>query len=265
MAKKVILIDNDEEELIPYTELATSNSAGRVRPDNSTVTVDGNGVLSVNVIATNSEFNTGTATDKTPSVKQVVDKFATKSDDNSVVHKTGNETVAGVKTFTDGMITNDIRPKGSITLGTSTNTWGKQLQFQDTAGKRIARIQPMAIDTTNNRVGMWVNNADNTVEKGIYVDSDGTTSAPTPPAGDNSTKIATTAFVKTAVSNVIHKSGDETLGGTKTFSNSPVVPTPAVNSNTNIPATTAYINVKFQVVSELPSEPDNNVFYFIPE
>lgn len=48
MAKKVILIDNDEEELIPYTELATSNVAGRIRPDNSTVTVDGNGVLSVN-------------------------------------------------------------------------------------------------------------------------------------------------------------------------------------------------------------------------
>lgn len=153
-----------------------------------------------------------------------IGQIATKADDNAVVHKTGNETIGGTKTFTNGMITQNIIPKGNITLGTSTNTWGKMVNFQDTTGKRIARIQPMAVTTTNNRVGMWVNNADNTVEKGIYVDSDGTTSAPTPSAGDNSTKIATTAFVKAqgyAVdSNVVHKTGDETIGGRKTYTNS---------------------------------------------
>lgn len=132
-----------------------------------------------------------------------IGQIATKADDSSVVHLTGNETIAGVKTFSSDMITDDIYPKGYITLGTSTNTWGKMIQFQDTTGKRIARIQPMAVTTTINRVGMWVNNADNTTEKGIYVDSDGTTSAPTPSAGDNSTKIATTAFVGKAVSNTL--------------------------------------------------------------
>ena len=144
--------------------------------------------------------NTGNLLSDTSNWKKVMDSDDLYAFDNTVVHKTGNETISGVKTFTDDMITDDILPKGSITLGTSTNTWGKQLQFRDTTGKRIARIQPMAIDTTNNRVGMWVNNADNSVEKGIYVDSNGTTSAPTPSAGDNSTKIATTAFVQSSVS-----------------------------------------------------------------
>ena len=116
--------------------------------------------------------------------------------DSDLVHKTGTETINGNKIFTDVMTTNNILPTGNITLGTSTNTWGKMVQFQDTTGKRIARIQPMAIDTTNNRIGMWVNNANNSIEKGIYIDSDGTTSAPTPSASDNSTQIATTAYVK---------------------------------------------------------------------
>lgn len=72
------------------------------------------------IIATNTEFNTGTATDKTPNVKQVVDKFATKSDDNSVVHLTGNETITGGKTFSsspqvpDGVNLTDAVNKGQL-------------------------------------------------------------------------------------------------------------------------------------------------------
>ena len=147
-------------------------------------------------------------------LKDVVD---TKANDSNVVHKSGNEIINGEKTFINSVITNNILPKGDITLGTSTNTWGKQLQFRDTTGKRIARIQPKAIDTTNNRVGMWVNNADNSVETGIYIDSDRTTYAPTPSASDNSTKIATTAWVNSTGNNVVHKTGDETISGDKTF------------------------------------------------
>ena len=162
---------------------------------------------------------TTTSTDST----QIATTGWVNSIGNNVVHKTGNETIGGTKIFTNGMITQNIIPKGNITLGTSTNTWGMMVNFQDTTGKRIARIQPMAVTTTNNRVGMWVNNADNTIEKGIYIDSDGTTSAPTPSAGDNSTKIATTAFVKAqgyAVdSGLVHTTGDETIGGRKTFNN----------------------------------------------
>ena len=43
------------------------------------------------------------------------------------------------------------------------------------------------------------------------------------------------------------------------------VPTPAVNTNDNEAATTAWFNSKMQVVSALPANPNPNVFYFIPE
>lgn len=48
MTRKVILEDKDGEELVPYTELATSQQPGRVRPDGSSLVVNSNGVISVN-------------------------------------------------------------------------------------------------------------------------------------------------------------------------------------------------------------------------
>lgn len=48
MTRKVILEDKDGEELVPYTELATSQQPGRVRPDGSSLVVNSNGVMSVN-------------------------------------------------------------------------------------------------------------------------------------------------------------------------------------------------------------------------
>jgi hypothetical protein len=64
---------------------------------------------------------------------------------------------------------------------------------------------------------------------------------------------------------VVHLSGTETVTGTKTFSIAPIVPTPDVDSNTTVPATTAYINTKFQKVNSLPATPDADTFYFIQE
>lgn len=92
--------------------------------------------------------------------------------------------------------------------------------------------------------------------------------APTPTAGDNSTKVATTAFVNVALGDLntsaVRTSGDQTINGIKTFNSSPIIPTPAVSDNTQKGATTAYINNKFQTVSSLPASPDANTFYFIP-
>jgi len=59
--------------------------------------------------------------------------------------------------------------------------------------------------------------------------------------------------------------GDETITGDKAFTGDVTVPTPLVSDNTQKPATTAYINTKFQVVAALPLSPDSNTFYFIPE
>lgn len=144
-----------------------------------------------------------------------------KANNSDVVHKTGNETVSGLKTFNDNMISSSIFSRGQITLGTSANMWGSMLQFQDTAGKRIGRVQPLVIDTSTDAIGMWVNNADNTKEVGIWVQSNGEAYAPHPPsAQDSSNKIATTAWVNNLENSVVHKAGNETITGLKTIDTS---------------------------------------------
>ena len=53
----------------------------------------------------------------------------------------------------------------------------------------------------------------------------GTPTAPTAAVGTNTTQLATTAFVKAAIANdstVVHKTGDETIAGVKTFSNNAI-------------------------------------------
>lgn len=55
------------------------------------------------------------------------------------------------------------------------------------------------------------------------------------------------------------KSGDGS-----TYSNI-LCSTPTVSDNSNKTTTTAYINAKFKKVSALPSSPDSNTYYFIPE
>lgn len=55
------------------------------------------------------------------------------------------------------------------------------------------------------------------------------------------------------------------LAGNNTFTGTNAFTTPAVSDNTTKPATTAWVNVKFQVVSALPENPDPDTFYFIPE
>lgn len=43
-------------------------------------------------------------------------------------------------------------------------------------------------------------------------------------------------------SNLVHKTGNETIAGTKTFSSSPIIPTPATSDNSTKAATTAWVN-----------------------
>ena len=59
--------------------------------------------------------------------------------------------------------------------------------------------------------------------------------------------------------------GDETITGDKDFTGGVTVPTPLVSDSSTKPATTAFVNTKFQVVNALPASPDPDTFYFIPE
>lgn len=50
--------------------------------------------------------------------------------------------------------------------------------------------------------------------------------------------------VLTSDAKVVHKTGDETIAGVKTFSSSPIVPTPTVGDNSTKVATTAFVKTK---------------------
>ena len=138
----------------------------------------------------------------------------TKAIDSDVVHKNGTETITGEKTIQN----NTLYFKDSTnTIGTfSSDTWfNGQIRFLDSAGARVARLQPKFISGTNIvQMGMY---AGNNTENGITINGTGETSAPTPATSDNSTKIATTAFVRNRESDIVHISGTETITGAKTF------------------------------------------------
>ena len=87
MTKNVILEDADGEELIPYTNLATTSIAGRVRPDDSTIGINANGVISVKG-ATGGEI--GYLSGVTSAIQTQI---------NNCVHLSGSETITGTKTY----------------------------------------------------------------------------------------------------------------------------------------------------------------------
>ena len=145
----------------------------------------------------------------------------TSIDDSNLVHKTGNETISGNKAFTGvGTFTNY-----NAFWKTPYNMIVRSESIED--GVTPSSNQYMGIefrDKNDVRVG-WIGLATKTDgTQRFELQNQGSTSGfstPTPPAGDNSTKIATTAFVKAqgyAVdSNVVHKTGNETITGIKTF------------------------------------------------
>lgn len=72
--------------------------------------------------------------------------------------------------------------------------------------------------------------------------------APTPTAGDNSTRLATTAFVTGAIAashvndaTLVRTTGTQSITGAKNFTVSPTVPTAAVKDNSTKAASTAFV------------------------
>ena len=133
---------------------------------------------------------------------------------NNVVHKNGDETISGLKIIENNIFLKDTQG----TIGTSTNQWARRIQFADSTGERIARLEPLYFDATTLQMGMYASNG-TTTESGIWVRNTGETYAPHPTtAQDSSNKIATTAWVNNLDNSVVHKAGNETINGVKTFS-----------------------------------------------
>lgn len=184
MVRKVILEDNSGEELIPYTNLATSQSAGRVRPDGSTTSVDANGVIStINMQTTITGAATTVVSDNLTKSRAVVTNASGKlaasgitatelsyldnatsniqtqldgkvstsatgvaelgylngvtsaiqTQINNCVHLSGNETIAGNKTFTGDHIIPTVAVSDNSQKGVNTTYINTKFQVMNEA------------------------------------------------------------------------------------------------------------------------------------
>jgi len=167
----------------------------------------------------------------------IQDQLDTKAVDNNVVHKTGDETIDGIKTFqkkeilyqgidlVNGGVTKGTNPESTQYWGlfrindkTNSNTW---------ANTRLG-IAEAALDTTGQTtlaLGVYKNEAASTNRSAIVIGYNLTSgayaTAPSPSASNatNTTNIATTGWVNnpTLSTNVVHRTADETIDGNKTF------------------------------------------------
>jgi len=173
----------------------------------------------------------------------------TPANDSNVVKTSGNQTVGGAKTFT-------TKPVSQATTSNSANANQEMYLAKDTSLDRT--VNPSynknyffnMIDKNNGAIaylncGIYTNGStfnrlysrarttDNSADDNCYIgvqsNRDGTsfTYAPTPATSDNSTKIATTAYVKAQGyaldSAVVKTSGNQNVGGVKTLTANPVI------------------------------------------
>lgn len=152
---------------------------------------------------------------------------------SNIVHRTGDETISGSKTFVNTLqtTTSIVFKRTTVTKGTnpeSTQFW--QLFFADKNGSgdanSLGKIQTSVDSNGLVQTSMYaLKNVSGTSNAriSIYYPTSGSayTYAPTPATSDDSTKIATTAYVKAqgyALDNAVVKtSGDQTVDGEKTF------------------------------------------------
>ena len=144
----------------------------------------------------------------------------------NVVHRTGEEAITGLKTFS-----NAVRIKSSEV----------DIKTAPTATKYLSYI---IFDKNGQQLGNFFisQSSDRNITASMIATNLKT-------AGDTSSHYD-------AAIRVTAKEGGEMI----TYA-----PHPATDSNDNNIATTKWVNSKFQVVNQLPSSPDSNTFYFIPE
>lgn len=166
--------------------------------------------------------NTGNLFSDTSKWKKVMDSDDLYAFDNAVVHKAGTETITGQKTFTD-----DVVAKINYSRGTApeSSAYPKPYLIYDTNNKMFGCIQLAYLQ--NQAVLMELlayngaNASDDTPASMGVVNNNGNkyTFAPTPTEDTtNSTQIDTVGARNTKLANYVALTGNQTIGGTKTFS-----------------------------------------------
>ena len=214
---------------IKFSELTTKGIANTTKiiglyTDNTTTTGSGNCLINASDFAKASALN---------------------NLDSSALHKSGNESITGVKTFNAVAIFNgnntfngynrfvnqDLAMKSETLDRTAATQEGYlHFAFKDKNDAEMAHVKT-SLKNKNITLDLSVVNAVDPIGyKGLSVIYNSstdtvTTQAQTPAAGNNSTQIATTAWCYDPAlsTNLVHRSGNETIAGNKTFSNNVVV------------------------------------------
>jgi len=186
------------------------------------------------------------------------------------VYTTGTQTITGVKTFNDR--TNFIKYiysgttevssgitalKTNVTKGTApADTYNNRVLLQSKDGvsvnERLASVELYynTENVTSAVLSAFKPEFDSTAQAiiGVYYPATGNpyTVAPNPSLSSDASgytrQIVTVGYLEGNNSGVVHKTGNETIAGTKTFSSSPVVPTVGNTDSTTKTATTAFVH-----------------------
>ena len=187
--KNVKLKNKNGDYLYPYTDnipTASTSAAGKVRLDSSPTSGSNNAITS----------------------GAVHTALSSKADDSAAAHKAGAETFTANKTL---QASNDDawlikKANGDYTDAAPTVQVAGAFRVIDKNGKIIGDVRFIRTTAGLQTSSLLARNAASGTEKtctiSCNVDKDGNvyTSAPTPASSDNSTKIATTAWVTSKVS-----------------------------------------------------------------
>ena len=189
--------------------------------------------------------------------------------DSNAVHKTGNETITGAKTFTS--------PMATAIGGTYINYASEQQNYMNTAaydssGKLTGEFDCYTdtSGTTHTRlIAFNPNNYTNysLISASVDVNGDISTHAPTPTSNSNDYNIATTYWVNNRPFHRINSDSNHfefILNGQDPNYN-PSYPGYYLAFEDVSSWQKIMSSFNFQVVSTLPASPNGNVYYFIPE
>ncbi len=230
-------VDGVEYSAKYYAEQAAAITADVADKDLSNLTATGEAKFDAkqDVISDLANIRSGAALGATAVQPTGLSGYAL---DNTVVHLSNSETIGGTKTFTDSITIRLGVPKFNAestlaTKGTApSSTIHEDVNFNDKDGNQLTGIVGYYKTDKSTELEMraYKSNASTDSEYAtisITYPASGNpyTEAPMPTAttqtsGDGSAQIATTGWVNSTNNNVVHKTGTETVGGLKTFTDS---------------------------------------------
>lgn len=166
------------------------------------------------------------------SINPTTHSFITSGiNETNLVHKNEIETITGVKTFQNQ----------ALYQSTTSTSEGSYVDFiQSINGARRGTIRTRYNTDGSYEILLGSNGTDASAPEGITVKRSGSTTStscpnPTDTTSTTSKQVANAGWVNSVGNNVVHKTGDETITGVKTFNGAVTMTTATVTGTLNIP------------------------------